>query len=400
MLPASSSQVEGVPARDGKMDPALGSLSPKLEICVESGADGLERLREAWMELVDDSVTATLFQTYEWQSAWWRSYRRGKRPYLVQAFEGGRLVGLMPLTLTVGLWRALKPMGKGPSCFLHPLARTGYESSVADALMAHLSVPGQYDYIDLSMIRSTEPLAARFPEDETYTLYPSHAICLPGQWDEVAAGLPRKFRQKLRHFDKRDWRYEGCAIRELAAEAIPDGLERLFAWSNQRWQGRAADVAFESRRLRQLYRDWCANAAVRGWIRLIELDLKGEPAGVLLACKVGSAVTFQMQGFPEAHRRLSPGMVLAADTVRWAISQGASTFEFLMGDESYKHDWSPNLTHQLIGWRHIAPGFRGGLARCWYRAGVWGLNRLAALRGRLRAKGASLKARAVDEEAG
>lgn len=351
-----------------------------------SDQDALARLREPWMELFDDAPTASLYQSWEWTSAWWRHYRGRLHPCIATLHEGDDLVGLMPMTVTSWLFRALKPMGKGPSCFLHPLARRGHEEAVARSLYEAIAGSKQFDYIDLSMIRDTEPIVAQFPKSEVYAQHPCHAIRLPATFEEYAKDLPRKFRQKLRHFERKDWRYEGAELHVLGPGEIDRGMDLLFDYSNRRWEGRTSSVAFQERRMRDLYREWAHAATARGWLRLITLDLDGASIAVLLAARIKKTCYFQMQGFqPECHA-LSPGTMLTADTVRWSIEEGCEHFEFMIGDEGYKQLWAPNHTHQLVGWRHVGPGLRGRMARAAYRTGVWAKSQKGRLVSRLRGR--------------
>ena len=54
-------------------------------------------------------------------------------------------------------------MGAGPSDYLHPLSRGGYEEPVASQLTEHLKDAKGYDLLDLHQIRETQPLARLAP---------------------------------------------------------------------------------------------------------------------------------------------------------------------------------------------------------------------------------------------
>ena len=74
---------------------------PKTSVLV--GPDAMEEVRAEWQELANCAPSATPFQTWEWQSTWFRHFRRSKRrAHIVTIREGKDLVGLMPLTRTIG----------------------------------------------------------------------------------------------------------------------------------------------------------------------------------------------------------------------------------------------------------------------------------------------------------
>src|ERR1700733_643641 len=109
-----------------------------LKTSVLVGPDAIEGIRAEWQDLAKTSTTATPFQTWEWQSTWLRHFRRSKRPHILTIREGNDLVGLMPLTRTIGPWRTIRAMGSGASDYLHPLAQTGSEEIVAFEVARHL----------------------------------------------------------------------------------------------------------------------------------------------------------------------------------------------------------------------------------------------------------------------
>src|SRR5580704_15505107 len=127
---------------------------------VFNGPSLFEKLRAPWQGLALESALATPFQTWEWQSTWWRYFGRSKQARAVAIYEGADLVGLMPLARTTGAWRVLRSMGIGPSDYLHPLARTGFEETVAELLAEYLAAVSDADIVDLHQIREVQPLAS------------------------------------------------------------------------------------------------------------------------------------------------------------------------------------------------------------------------------------------------
>ncbi|MBV9849304.1 MAG: glycosyl transferase family 1, partial [Armatimonadetes bacterium] len=101
---------------------------------------GLTRLAPEWQALAEDCPTATVFQTWVWNAAWWRHYGRAPgRRLCVLAWRdapGGPLTGLAPLM--TGWWyatplRRLTFLGVGASDYHDLLARPGREDAVASA---------------------------------------------------------------------------------------------------------------------------------------------------------------------------------------------------------------------------------------------------------------------------
>ncbi len=124
-----------------------------------TGAAGLADLETEWRHLASACPTATVFQTWEWNAAWWRHFGRlpGRR-LRVLTFRGadGGLVGLAPLMTS--FWyatplRRISFLGTGTSDYLDALAAPGWEQAVTDALYAYLEHTGGWQIADFQQLR-------------------------------------------------------------------------------------------------------------------------------------------------------------------------------------------------------------------------------------------------------
>src|SRR5580658_8129928 len=95
---------------------------------------GLASLEAEWRQLAVNCATATVFQTFEWNAAWWRNLgrRAGRKLRIWTLRDGsGALVALAPLMTShwygTPLTR-LSFLGTGTSDYLDLLAAPGYEN--------------------------------------------------------------------------------------------------------------------------------------------------------------------------------------------------------------------------------------------------------------------------------
>ncbi|MCO5297754.1 MAG: GNAT family N-acetyltransferase [Fimbriimonadaceae bacterium] len=327
-------------------------------------------LGEAWRSLAEDSPEATPFQTWEWQSSWWSQYGRGKRAHIALFHEGSHLVGLMPLVRTSGPWTALRAMGGGPSDYLHPLARPGYEEAVAEHLVEHVrSVPG-IDLIDLHQVRDDRVLARALPESTAMAQARCLVLDLPSTYDAFLQTLSKSLRYDARRMDKPAFAAGGASIRTLEADEIAEGLDAFFETHRMRWRKRGLPGAFVGQRIQRFHRDWASLAAAKGWIWLSVLELEGRTVGTLYAMRLGETCYFYQAGFDPVHSAMSPGTVLVAHTVRRAIEHGVTRFDFLRGDEPYKRRWKPQHAHENLRYLEARGSLRGRLAQGWNETGA------------------------------
>lgn len=334
-------------------------------------------LREPWTALIDESAEATPFQTWEWQSTWWKHFGRGRRAHIVLVHDGDTLVGIMPLIRSGLPWRTLRAMGGGPSDYLHPISRAGHEDAVASALLDLLQSQEGVDLVDLHQIREDRALGKRLPPSGRSIQAMCLVLDLPDTYDAFVGTLSKSLRYDVRRMDKPAFAASGARIRTLAADELEGGLDAFFETHRMRWRKRGLPGAFVGRRIQAFHRDWLALAGPRGWIWLSVLESQGRTAGTLYAMRLGDTCYFYQAGFDPEFGALSPGTVLVAHTVRLAIEAGLKRFDFLRGDEPYKRRWMP---------QHAFANQRLLLART-SAAGAVGLrwNRFAArVEGRIR----------------
>lgn len=338
-----------------------------LRVEVHKGRELFPKLKSSWQELVRSSSDATPFQTFEWHETWWQYYCGLKEPIVITLWDQDQLVGLMPLTRTRGVWRALRPMGMGPSDYLHPLSADGYEQQGARSIAEWLKGSKGVDLIDLHQVRETRPLVQSFP-----CLTLEQATCLvlelPTTYEAYLETLSKSLRYDVRKLDKSLFKTGRAQIEEVGPDRISEGMDILFEQHKLRWRKRGLPGAFLGKGI-AFHKEWAAKASANGWLWLSILRVDGEPIGAIYAMAMGKTAYYYQAGFDPSKGAVSPGTLLVAYTIRRAIDAGMSHFDFMRGDEPYKRRWKPQLCHRNL--RLIAPShnLRGELGSTWNQAG-------------------------------
>src|SRR5688500_13021517 len=112
-----------------------------MEIVETRTAAAFTALQDEWNELLDQCERATIFQSWEWNEAWWRYLGCVKRLCLLQVRDHGRLVGLAPFCISryPGTpLRRLMFVGTGVSDYLDILSPTDRLREVCAAIVQYL----------------------------------------------------------------------------------------------------------------------------------------------------------------------------------------------------------------------------------------------------------------------
>lgn len=334
-----------------------------LRTLVESGNSLFQALETPWKALVDASASATPFQSFEWQSTWWKHYGMRREPIAFTLWEGDDLVGLMPFFRSLGPWRTLRPMGIGPSDYLQPLVRPGYEAAMSEALSAWFQELSNVDLIDLQQLRETQPLAqclSGSPIGQATCL----VLDLPDSYDAYLQMIGKSLRYDVRKLDKTLFT-QGRATLESAGAS---GLDILFDQHRRRWRKRGLPGAFIGRSS-AFHREWVPQAEQKGWLWLSVLKLEGAPVGAIYAMAMHGTAYYYQAGFDPSQGSISPGTLLVAATIRRSIEEGKQHFDFMRGDEPYKRRWKPQHCYQNLRYLMPARGVLGRLGSKWNMTG-------------------------------
>jgi CelD/BcsL family acetyltransferase involved in cellulose biosynthesis len=91
--------------------------------------------------------------------------------------------------------------------------------------------------------------------------------------------------------------------------------------------------------LQNFHLDAAPRLAREGLVRMYTLRIAGEIVAVQYNLRRDRRVYAYLSGFDPAHQRSSPGCALLAWSIRSAIEEGATHFDFLRNREEFKYQW-------------------------------------------------------------
>ena len=312
----------------------------------------LDELAAPWQAVAEASPGASVFQTWQWQRAWWRHLSRGAQPLILLVEKGGAPIGIAPLArkAIAGLpLRRLQFSGTGVSDYLDflflPSAEEEFWQAVSEALAR---LRGSWDLLDLHQIPEGSATLWGLPaacarlgwRSELLPQEVCPGLQLPSSWERLLASFNKKSRFRVKY-------YRRLAERELSSSwRIVEGqqeaaaaMEQLFTLHAARWRSRGLPgMLFEERR-RRFHREIALSFADKGWLKLYLAGDEGAAAAALYCFDYKNVVYYYLGGFHPGYARYSLGTVLVGRAIEKAIEAGRSRFDFLRGAEPYKYQW-------------------------------------------------------------
>ena len=333
-------------------------------------------LFESWERLTQLSK-ARIYQTFDWQWAWWSHFGSGLDLHIIALRHDGEIIGLAPFCVEtesvcgVPYRRCLKLVGcnvriKEPSgipitydvsdyldIIVHPDYIGPALESIARYLRDHVS---EYDAIELTNVPGEslimKDLLPRLGESGFRILTSRADVCprlkVPFSMEAYIQSLGPNVRRRL--LQAKSAANGGGLFTIEGAEGPanwPASVRELAALHQQRWNRMGYPGLFYDARFGRFINDVVGRMQERGRVWLKIATSGGRTVAVRLGFYFNDAFYDYLSGFddqsPAARRR--PGIALLLSMIEDARGVNAETVDFLRGDEAYKFEMSSDAAH-------------------------------------------------------
>lgn len=349
-------------------------------------------LEKAWSELLERSGTWFPFATHEWMRTWFEHFGDAARLNVLLVRVGRKLVGIAPLMLKKG-WMYGVPVTSLQS--IHNVYTERYDfiidgpaEEIYASIWEHLvRQDPRWDLLELRQLPAESATLAHLTRlaatdglpAERWRSCESPYLALHGSWEAYRLTLSAKTRCNL---SSRRGRLQktGSLDVEVIEKTDQAGPALAEGWvlEGAAWKDEAGTAVRCLPRVRAFYEAFAEAAARRGWLRLYFLRAGGRRIAFCYALCYHDRVFRLKSGYDPDYASCSPSTMLTALMIKESLDRGLVQFEFLGGNDEWKHAWT--RTAQAHEWMYIfRPGLRSSLIR-------WAKFRLApALRGAGRA---------------
>jgi CelD/BcsL family acetyltransferase involved in cellulose biosynthesis len=350
---------------------------PAIEIAI---FDELESLKEEWRRF-EASADCTVFQSFDWLASWYQHIgRRSKvRPAIVAGRRtSGELLFLLPLAVMPGLVRRLRWLGSELCDYNAPLLAADFSEQVTPAQFHELWLEicrqlqrrpqHRHDLIELTKMPESVGAQSNPFVRLDVGLNPSgaHLMRLHGTWEELYHAK-RSSATRRRDRTKRKRLGEFGEVRFITPQEpdeIARTLETLVEQKSKAFVRMGVTNIFTPPGHRDFFFALATDQRTRHLVHVSRLEVGSTWAAANLGLIFGGCYYHVLASYDDGEiSRFGPGAAHLRDLLGYAIGRGLRCFDFTIGDERYKLEWSE---HTLCLYDLVAPA----TARGWPLAAV------------------------------
>jgi len=308
----------------------------------QRGVDALESLAGEWRSLETRCRHATAFQSPEWLIPWWSCFGHGELR-VVTVRRDGSLCAFLPLLIeATAAGSRVTLLGTGNSDHLDLLVDDRCRD-VATALAIDTVALGlsQRDWCDFEQLPASSPLL-RTPAPFSWEWTSEQCDVCPTLAIATCAGgdpLPARRSADARYMRRRLSRLGNVEVDIVRRDSLDEALTALFALHRARWTARHFPGLLTDTSVRRFLHCVAEAFLARGLLRLYTLRLSGRIVAVHFGLQWCGRRCYYIGGFDPELAALSIGSVLLEHSIRDAMAEGATEFDFLRGAEPYKYRW-------------------------------------------------------------
>ena len=315
---------------------------------------------EAEWRAFERTAECTVFQAFDWLATWQRNVgtRDNVQPAIVVGrFADGETAIILPLAVAPG--RALRRLcwlGEGLCDYHAPLLARGFAQHVPrDRFLDLWAELGErfardpryrHDWIELEKMPRT---VGTEPNPFTYLRVIANAsgaysMALGESWekfyhDKRSSATRRRDRAKRRHMS------EFGDVRFVTAADVEDArltLESLMEKKSRALRRRGIPDMFAAPGHREFYLELAGNARTRDLVHISRVEIGAAWAAINFGAVFGDCYYHVLACYDEENEsaRFGPGVLHLRELIAYAIGRRLKRFDFTIGDEPYKREWS------------------------------------------------------------
>ena len=318
--------------------------------------DNLDAVETDWRRF-EATADGTVFQTFDWLSAWQQTIgsRHGVRPVIVVGKgPGGDILFLLPLAIEKqGPMRTLTFLGSDLCDYNGPLLAPGFASRI-DGFAAIWSEIGRLLRSD-KRYRHNAIVLTKMPDHVGEQLNPllslattlhssgAYLTVLGEEWDKFYAAKRSSSWRKRDRWKRKRLGDHGAVALDIAGDESKAAatLQTLFEQKSRAFARMGVPNFFARPGHTAFFLDLAARPTLRDKLHVSALTVAGKPVAANFGLMRSGRFYHILVSYDDGElSRFGPGAVHLQEIMRDAAGRGCGLFDFTVGDEAYKREWS------------------------------------------------------------
>ncbi|MBN2312743.1 MAG: GNAT family N-acetyltransferase [Sedimentisphaerales bacterium] len=321
---------------------------------VDNFANGT--LYDSWNALLSQAADANAQLTHEWLSSCWEIFSDRKKLSLITVNDGSKIVGIAPLTIATVIDKAgmtlkkLTFVGDGLTDY-HDLLTADEKREEILRILIEFIVEGKkdWDVIHFRNVRGDSPNLPILRNILTETSFRfmerinirSPYISIDRDWTDYYSTLGKNIRSDVRRrsnvlakLGKAEF------VRLHKVNDVTDTLHMIKS-IHVKYRKAKGDVSWYTNEKRFRFASLIVKRfGDRKWLDIVFLKLNDQIIAYYLGFVYGNIVYFWNTGFDPDFSKVGPGKLLLHFWIKDSFAKGYSQFDFMVGEESYKLQWT------------------------------------------------------------
>lgn len=321
-------------------------------------------IKQDWNNLLEKSSNNEFFLTWDWVYTWWQVYSSGKELFILCVRDdSNNLIGIAPFYIKkeklFGILDVKKILflGIGENVcpeYLNIITETGHETTVANELLNYLQTNERHwSMMYLTEIIENHPLINAIllaTNNSSASVYknanpiPCVYLALPKNYKILLGRLSSKFRYNIKWGRNKIQERSQIKVSFFLDEGLSkERMGDVFRLHNMRMEEKGGNGKFNFSDYREFHTKLLER--LPGHTAVVLLESEQKAVAMIYGYHYSNKIYFYQSGFDPSSdlKKYSMVQILLSYLIEKAIALGCLEFDFLRGDEYYKHRWSDSV---------------------------------------------------------
>lgn len=313
----------------------------------------LVSIKEQWNNLLSRSQVNTIFQTFEWISAWWKAFGEDYKLFVLLIKRDDELIGIAPLVSydysVIGIkLQRIQFIGEPWADYLDFIIPQNHENIIAKVVDFLLGSSSNWHSIRFRQLPQSSPTWAvlkSMAESKGLLFLQSSSISpqvkIEDGWEEYQNSMSKKLRKNIQYSIRSMEKRGALDLQQMDSETESTKmLEEFFALHQKRWQAMKVKSAFSQQKNRAFFSEITKNMSGKDWIDFSVLKWNNRTIAMHFGYRYNKTFYYYIPTFDYDYRKYSPGSILVYKLLEDSFSRKLKLFDFLRGKEPYKELWA------------------------------------------------------------